>query len=190
MDPDGTFYVQTVAREEDLNVMSEKLEAALASSSTGDLSVAVVGGICCAKFTEDDAWYRAQVMDTDTDKGQANVRFVDYGNTDTLEADRLASLPEEFDLEVLPAFASKSWLSGVAELSEDAVTKLKEVVLDQVVTVETAAKVEDCEEVVINVAGTPLTDLLEVQVVKTDSEYNKNCSPQKLVKSITNQTIT
>ena len=172
MDPDGTFYIQLVAREEDLSDLSDKLEEALASAETGDLSVAPVGAICCAMFTEDDAWYRAKVTATDADKGQVSVRFVDYGNTDTVEADRLTSLPEDLKLSVLPAFATKSRLSGVSDLSDDAVEKLKEAVLDQVVIVDVKIKVEDHDEVELKVAGTLLTDILGIQVAKTESKSN------------------
>ncbi|GFR68044.1 tudor domain-containing protein 1 [Elysia marginata] len=169
VDADGTFYVQTVAREDDLNAMSEKLEAAIETVTTGDLSVAPVGAVCCAKFTEDDAWYRALVTACDEDKGQVSVRFVDYGNTDMVEADRVAVLPEEFELSKLPAFATKSRLSGISDLTDEAVQKLKDAVLDQVVTVETKTRVEDCDEVVVKVAGTALTDVLGLQVAKTET---------------------
>ncbi|KAK3749426.1 hypothetical protein RRG08_003275 [Elysia crispata] len=180
VDPDGTFYIQLVAREEDLSDLSDKLEEALASAETGDLSVAPVGAICCAMFTEDDAWYRAKVTATDADKGQVTVRFVDYGNTDTVEADRLTSLPEDLKLSVLPAFATKSRLSGVSDLSDDAVEKLKEAVLDQVVIVDVKIKVEDHDEVELKVAGTLLTDILGIQVAKTESGSAETSNSQEV----------
>ncbi|RUS80335.1 hypothetical protein EGW08_011904 [Elysia chlorotica] len=168
VDSDGTFYTQLVTSEEDLNAMSEKLEEALASATTGDLSVAPLGAICCAQFTEDDAWYRARVTDTDADKGQITVRFVDYGNTDTVESDRLAALPEGFELSVVPAFATKSRLSGLSDLTEEAVEKLRAAVLDQVVTVEVIASQEDRDEVVVRIGGKLLSDVVGIQVANTD----------------------
>ena len=55
---------------------------------------------CCARYSEDNAWYRAQVMDIDLTQQTATVCFVDHGNTDVvnlasdlrqLSADLLAS---------------------------------------------------------------------------------------------------
>ncbi|GFN94103.1 LOW QUALITY PROTEIN: tudor domain-containing protein 1 [Plakobranchus ocellatus] len=184
VDPDGTLYIQKVAREEQLNSMSEKLEAALASATTGDLSMASTGAFVCAKFTEDDAWYRAQVSTVDADKGLVSVRFVDYGNTDSVEAERLAALPEEFELCSIPAFARKSWLSGVVELTDDCVQKLKESVLDQVVTVEVSVSTDDCDEVVLKLAGSSLTEMLSLQI------FDNNDCVQKLKESVLDQVVT
>lgn len=39
---------------------------------------------CCARFSEDNAWYRARVIDIDLTKQTATVYFVDHGNTDVV----------------------------------------------------------------------------------------------------------
>lgn len=37
---------------------------------------------CCARYSEDEAWYRAQILSIDATDQTATVRFVDHGNTD------------------------------------------------------------------------------------------------------------
>ena len=39
---------------------------------------------CCARYSDDGAWYRAQVTDIDSSNQTATVRFVDHGNTDVV----------------------------------------------------------------------------------------------------------
>ena len=44
---------------------------------------------CCARYTEDDMWYRAQVNSVER-KNPLEVRvvYVDYGTTEVVKADR------------------------------------------------------------------------------------------------------
>ena len=39
---------------------------------------------CCARYSDDGAWYRAQVTAIDSTNQTATVRFVDHGNTDVV----------------------------------------------------------------------------------------------------------
>ena len=55
---------------------------------------------CCARYSEDSAWYRAQVTSIDSTNQTVTVRFVDHGNTDVVN---LSS-----DLRLLSADLSKS----------------------------------------------------------------------------------
>lgn len=55
---------------------------------------AQVGMGCLGQFTEDDTWYRARILECDTDR--AKVRYIDYGNEEWLSEDRLAPICEEF----------------------------------------------------------------------------------------------
>lgn len=54
--------------------------------------------LCAAKFSEDEEWYRAKVIKVE--KNQATIKYIDYGNTETVPFTRLAFLP--------PAFTSDS----------------------------------------------------------------------------------
>lgn len=58
------------------------------------LQYPTVGMPCAAQFTEDDIWYRAAVIAV---KGNMfEVRYVDYGNSETLQQDRLRILKSSF----------------------------------------------------------------------------------------------
>ena len=39
---------------------------------------------CCALYSEDNAWYRAEIIHIDSTNNTATVRFVDHGNTDVV----------------------------------------------------------------------------------------------------------
>lgn len=54
-----------------------------------------VGVLCAAPYSADHEWYRAQVLDADSDI--TTVRFVDYGNTDVIEnkVTQMKTLPTE-----------------------------------------------------------------------------------------------
>ena len=43
----------------------------------------------------DGLWYRAEVIYRDEVKGKLKVRFVDYGNKDTVDVSHIAQMPEE-----------------------------------------------------------------------------------------------
>ncbi len=53
------------------------------------------GTICCARFKLDDSWYRAKVIQS-VAKGEFEVEFIDFGNSDTVSGNTgdLKKLPE------------------------------------------------------------------------------------------------
>ena len=61
---------------------------------------------CCARYSEDQAWYRAQITSVDLTNQTAAVRFVDHGNTDVVN---LSS-----DLRQLTADLSRSPCQAIA----------------------------------------------------------------------------
>lgn len=50
------------------------------------------GDLVSAKFSEDNAWYRARVLRSNPAKKQAEVIFIDYGNGEMLGFDKLRPL--------------------------------------------------------------------------------------------------
>lgn len=45
--------------------------------------------LCCARYTEDDMWYRAQVQTVERHRPlEVRVLYVDYGTTEVVKADR------------------------------------------------------------------------------------------------------
>jgi len=57
------------------------------------------GDFCVAQFSEDDLWYRARIEKVNQDK--VNVHYIDFGNKETLPANRLAAIPSEFNTQVM-----------------------------------------------------------------------------------------
>lgn len=56
------------------------------------------GTICAARFSLDKKWYRCRVMGT-VGKGAVSVQFIDYGNTEVINAVDGGAMP---DLRKLP----------------------------------------------------------------------------------------
>lgn len=49
--------------------------------------------LCCARYTEDDMWYRAQIQSVEHQRPlEVKALYVDYGTTEVLKADRLEDL--------------------------------------------------------------------------------------------------
>ena len=53
-----------------------------------------VGEFCAAKFTLDDGWYRAKVLEVQG--SNVSVLYIDYGNSETLSLSRLKALNSKF----------------------------------------------------------------------------------------------
>ncbi|GIK00189.1 hypothetical protein Aspvir_004209 [Aspergillus viridinutans] len=90
------------------------------------------GDYVAAKFTEDGDWYRARVRRNDREKQQAEVVYIDYGNSEILPWSRLRPLSQpQFSIQKLRAQASDAVLSFVqfpvsADYLQDAVSYLEE----------------------------------------------------------------
>ena len=67
--------------------------------------------VCCARFSEDNVWYRAEILDSAGRKGY-HVRFIDFGNTDTVTLHNIAPCPESFL--TTPIMAIWCALNGIA----------------------------------------------------------------------------
>ena len=49
----------------------------------------IAGMLCCARYSEDDLWYRAQVKSVERQNPlEVRVVYVDYGTTEVVNADR------------------------------------------------------------------------------------------------------
>ena len=95
------FFVQLSAHIDELNAVMDAVRAHCEnSSSPGELPV---GAACCARFPDDNNWYRARVRDTRRNK--IVVVYVDYGNEQEVEVSDLRTITPE--LIKLPAQAMK-----------------------------------------------------------------------------------
>lgn len=106
-----SFWIQPEEKAETLeNLVGELQEHYAAGGNRMDNVKS--GDTVVAKFSEDEAWYRAYVENIQD--SNTTVRFVDYGNTDKVSKGELFKVAENF-LQV-PAQALRCNLSGVKPL--------------------------------------------------------------------------
>lgn len=95
------FYVQLSDKIDELNAVMDAVRIHCEnSSSPGELPV---GAACCARFPDDNNWYRARVRDTRGSR--VVVAYVDYGNEQEIDVSDLRTITPE--LIRLPAQALK-----------------------------------------------------------------------------------
>ncbi|KAL2820467.1 hypothetical protein BDW59DRAFT_116465 [Aspergillus cavernicola] len=90
------------------------------------------GDFVAAKFTEDGEWYRAKVRRNDREKQQAEVTYIDFGNSEVLPWSRLRPLSQpQFSVQKLRPQAAEAVLSFLQfpvspDYLQDAVALLEE----------------------------------------------------------------
>lgn len=68
--------------------------------------------LCCACYTQDDLWYRAQILAVEsTDPLEVRVLYIDYGTSEVIGLDRLKPFPSE--LMTLPKQAFHCSIAGL-----------------------------------------------------------------------------
>lgn len=97
------FYIQMASVESQLTELADQLIEKYDSTDAGELKLAdvTVGALCCARYSADEAWYRAVVEDVGDDT--VSVRFVDYGNSDVISGADVRRLTDRFT--AIPACA-------------------------------------------------------------------------------------
>ena len=65
------------------------------SASKDTLPTVQSGMFCCAKFTEDNQWYRARITEYQEVKDTVQVIYVDFGNYELLPSSSLCPLKKE-----------------------------------------------------------------------------------------------
>ena len=127
------FWCQLKDSKAELTLLSETTDLFYQNLGENDLRLWCLqaGDICCAKFSDDDRWYRSQVSEVHSE-GQACVRSVDYSKQETLTLDRIKKLEAQFA--VLPVQTINCGLADVEpphkyygeEWSSQAVVRFKE----------------------------------------------------------------
>lgn len=95
------FYIQLSDKIDELNAVMDAVKTHCENStSPGELPV---GAACCARFPDDENWYRARIRNTKG--GKVVVTYVDYGNEQEIDLSDLRTITPE--LIKLPAQALK-----------------------------------------------------------------------------------
>ncbi|XP_037971215.2 maternal protein tudor isoform X2 [Plutella xylostella] len=81
IDTPGQFWLQMSDKIDAIEEIQAELQEKAASFA--DVENRELGTLCIAKYLADDQWYRAEILDADSDI--TTVRFIDYGNTDVLD---------------------------------------------------------------------------------------------------------
>ena len=103
-----------------LRKLMEELEITYRDAADDDypLTSCCQDNPCCAKYSEDDMWYRAIITsESPSPSGEITVRFVDYGNSESVLISSLMELNDRF-LE-LPMQALECSLYGIKPSNED-----------------------------------------------------------------------
>lgn len=87
------------------------------ASTTPNAGQYRVGDLVSAKFSVDNAWYRARICKNMISRKEADVVFIDYGNSETVSHSNLRPLDVRF--KTLPAQAKEATLSFVKLLGTD-----------------------------------------------------------------------
>ena len=111
----GSFYCQISRSKEKLGSLMSEISAFYDSIPANELAVTniSVGDVCCVNSCKDNKWYRARLEENTT--SELTVRFLDYGNTETLPIDRAKVLMDAFFRE--PPWAIKCSLHDVQPLT-------------------------------------------------------------------------
>jgi staphylococcal nuclease domain-containing protein 1 len=98
--------------------------------------------IVAAQFTVDDIWYRAQILSEPKGKeGLYEVRYIDFGNRESLGVDRIRKLPKEY-IDLLSPQAKDAKLLYVkapaldSEFGRDSLSALRDLMWEKTLSAE------------------------------------------------------
>ena len=114
------FWCQLLTNTRTIAALMENLAEVYTNLEPAALPLqsCTVGYPCCAKFYEDDAWYRGVITNVSSiATGQIEVRFVDYGNSQDTELSDVRDLKDEFLKD--PCQAMYFAIAGVDPASKD-----------------------------------------------------------------------
>lgn len=171
IDTPGHFWLQMVDKVDKIEEIQSELQAN--ADSYADVENRELGTVCVAKYLADDMWYRAEILDSDSDI--TTVRFIDYGNTDVLDNQPglIKALPDH--LKEIERYAIKSSVNavptGTGQWSEPSSDYFTQLVGDLANPVDALIVLKDVTTYVdIFVNGQNLTDKLVSEGHATRSE--------------------
>lgn len=90
---ESVFYIQKTEDTDLINQVASDVEKL--SLTDAPVDSPMVGQACIAKFKDDGVWYRAEILSTTN--GVISVRFIDYGNSTTVEKSELRHIDEQLN---------------------------------------------------------------------------------------------
>ncbi|XP_028158036.1 maternal protein tudor-like isoform X5 [Ostrinia furnacalis] len=161
VDTPGHFWLQMADKVDKIEEIQAELQAN--AESYPDVENREMGTLCVAKYLADDQWYRAEILDSDSDI--TTVRFIDYGNTDVLDNQPglIKTMPDQF--KEIERYAIKSSVNavptGTGQWSEPASDFFTQLVGDFSTAVDALIVLKDVTTYVdIFINGQNLTDKL------------------------------
>jgi tudor domain-containing protein 1/4/6/7 len=149
----GDFYCQLASTSTQLDNLMNNIEAFYRPLTAEEEAFTnpQVGNVCCARFTEDDGFYRAVV--TKVSSGTIGVRYIDYGNCEELPLSRIKSLNVSFTGLRAQCFNAKTFSSSC-----DTTAEFEAMVIDKELKAKIVKKDENGVFVVAlsDARGTPL----------------------------------
>ncbi|XP_039755732.1 maternal protein tudor-like isoform X2 [Pararge aegeria] len=174
IDSPGQFWLQMLDKVEKVDEIQAELQTN--AESYADIETREMGTLCVAKYSVDDLWYRAEILDSDSDI--ITIRFVDYGNTDVLDNQPglIKIIPDH--LKEIERHAFKASVNaiptGTGQWSEPASDYFTKLVGDLSAPVDALVVLKDVTTYVdIFVNGQNLTDKLVSEGHATRSEESE-----------------
>ena len=141
-----------------------------------------VDELCCAFSCE--AWNRAYVQEVKSSK--ARVYFIDFGNTEELEFDKLRPFSDE--LLSLPSVAiPASFLEHEVSTNPTALDEFKSICKEQLLTMNVLSRDENTLKVSLSYSG---TDILEMLKLKFEEPCHEEVQKTVAVERITEEVAT
>nr|XP_050852508.1 maternal protein tudor-like isoform X2 [Vespula vulgaris] len=174
------FWVQAEASIAELEVMSDRLQAAPSFLPLTNLEN---GTICAAKYPDDEQWYRAKILSQN--ESGVNVLYIDYGNTAINTELRI--LPE--DIVNIPTLSKRCALQipyYISFWSEEACKTFKDLAADGATMFQfEILDNEDPMHVKLSIDGKDITEIL-LPLCKDTNTKSEKCI---VVEQITNSNI-
>lgn len=173
VDNPNRFYLQLNSKTAVLESLQELLQ--IVAPQLPALREFRVGELCIGKFSGDDCWYRAKIMDTD---GKiTSIQLIDYGNTDSITNHALLKAPNYILMEKepfaimcsMPISPHRNW-----KWTEKACKKLRTVSDDTPIEYELVSKYKDVSYVkVYSVDGRDLVRELIQEKLADAADHQK-----------------
>ncbi|XP_010632895.1 tudor domain-containing protein 1 isoform X1 [Fukomys damarensis] len=162
----GDFFCQQLQSGRKLAELQTSLSEYCGQMCSQSDFFPTIGDICCARFSEDEQWYRASVLAYASEESVL-VGYVDYGNFEILSLTRLCPIIPK--LLELPMQAVKCTLAGVKPSlgiwTPEAVCLMKKIVQNKMVMVKVVDKLENsCLVELTDKSVTPVVSVAKVLI--------------------------